>query len=530
MCRKEKGRMYDYWLNSVNSHEDLKSKSITGGINTMASQIICFGLNLTSTVILAHILLPSDFGLVGMVTAFTGFVSMIKDMGLSEAVIQKEEITHHQVSNLFWFNLLICLVITVVLITFSPLIVSFYNNDTQLYPILFSYSAGIMISGFATQHAALMNRKMLFGLLTKANVFACGLSVICGIVAALIGLGYWAIIVLNISQIVFFTCLMWIFCRWRPALPSKKYSIKHFLSFGIGIFGFNMVSYFSDNSDNMIIGRQIGPSAVGFYSKAYGLLMLPIIQIKAPLTKVAIPAMSKLQNMKIKYISYYKKYVFIVAFFSMPLIASLAIFSKEIIYIVLGKQWMPSSPIFQLLAIAGFILPVAGSSSLVMVSTGQTKKYFIIGCFTSIIVVLGFLIGIRWGVMGITVSFVATTYITLIPTLLYAFKDTPIKISMFLNEIILPVIHTFLMCIILILLKLYLNNVLPSFIILILVVPIGLAFYYFSWKLYPVARKKFMNIQELIEIALNAPRSRNILLFKKVGKKNTLNSLYKNEK
>jgi PST family polysaccharide transporter len=503
MNRRLKYHKYLYWIDSTDVQENIKAKSIKGGINTTSSQVISFSLNLISTFILARILLPEDFGLIGMVTAFTGFANVIKDVGLSTAVIQKEKITHKEISNLFWINILICIILGAIFAALSPLIVLLYNNDIRIYAIIFSYAVGIAISGFSIQHTALLSRKMHFGKIAKANIFSTILSVICGILAGVMGLGYWAIVILNLSLIFFNTLFLWHYCNWRPSLPAKRQKIKDYLTFGAGISGFNIINYFSRYSDDILIGNRLGPISVGFYTKAYQLLMLPINQLRNPLMTVALPAMSKLTNDGNKYRHYYKKYIFILAFFSMPLIACLVLFSKEVILIVLGSQWLESGKIFQILAIAGFIQPVSSSSGLVMISMGQTKKFFIIGCISSLIIVSGFFIGIHWGVIGTAVSFVITTYLILIPTLFWSFKGTPLTVSLFFSEISLPFLHTLAMCAFIFPIRLLLSIFIPDFATFIILAPTGLLFYYLSWKLFKRTRDKLSSIDEIKDLIFN---------------------------
>ena len=511
MKNLEKYRAYENkWFDNEELHRDLKEKSIKGGISTSGSQFIRFGINLVSTFILARILLPSDFGLIGMVTAFTGFAAIIQDMGLSTAVIQKETITHIQVTNLFWINLGICCLIAILFVLLSPLIVSLYHYDHRLYSIILSYAAGIIISGLSIQHTALLNRRMMFLSLAKVDILAAILSVACGVTAAFLGWGYWAIIILNLSQTVFTVCLVWIACEWRPSWPKMSQSVKDFIHFGAGISGFNIINYFSRNSDDILIGNRLGPIAVGFYSKAYQLLMLPINQLRNPLMSVALPAMSKLQNDAGRYISYYKKYTFILAFFSMPLVISLAIFSREIVLIVLGAQWIESGKIFLVLAIAAFVQPVSASSGLIMISSGQTKKYFIIGTINSCTTIAGFIIGIHWGVIGMAVSFVVTVYLELLPTLYFAYKDTPIKMRHFLEEVCLPAIHSLLICGVILTGRQIAIQFISPILAFFILIPIGLVIYYFSWKTYPLGRKKLVNIEDLINVMIQKIRKKDL--------------------
>ena len=508
----DKNDKYSHWIDSARLTEDIKDKSIKGGISTSTNQLINFGLNLISTFILARILLPSDFGLIGMVTAFTGFSNIIQDMGLSMAVIQKERITQTQVSNLFWINISVCLGLALVFVGASPLIVSLYNHDTRIYPIILSYAVGIAIGGLSIQHNALLSRKMYFGTIAKGHILATAISVLLGIVAALLGMGYWSIVILNISGNVLYTCFIWFLCDWRPSIFKWKEKVKDFIHFGAGISGFNVINYFSRNCDNILIGNRLGPTAVGFYSKAFQLLTLPINQLRNPLMTVAIPAMSALKEDVQRYTKYYRKYVFVLAFFSMPLVASLAIFSRELITVVLGTQWTESSYIYSGLAISAFVQPVSSSIGLVMISYGHSKRYFIWGCINSCVTILGFLIGIHWGTMGVVYSLSITTYGLLIPALLFGFSKTPIKPEIFFNEISLPFIHTIALGIFLYFAKMAISDVFSAALVFTLVTPLAIILYYLSWKLYPMGKQKIAIIEDVATTVTYKFRERSNLI------------------
>jgi len=496
-------RLYSKWFDSGKRDSDLKEKSIKGGISTSVYQVVSFGLNMLATFVMARILLPSDFGLVGMVTAFTGLASIVQDLGLSMAVVQREQISHRQVSNLFWVNIFVCLCIGLVFVCISPLIVSLYHNDSRIYPILFSYAAGIAIGGVSIQHNALLTRRMKFALIAKGQIISSILSVFCGVGAALLGMGYWAIVILNLSVSIFYSGFAWLLCDWRPSLPSKSQGIVEFLHFGAGISGFNIINYFSRNSDNVLLGQRLGPTVVGFYSKAFQLLMLPLNQLRNPLVTVALPAMSALSSDPMRYINYYKKYVFLLSFFSMPVVVCLGFFSNELILIVLGKQWLPSGQIFRGLAISGFIQPVASSIGLVMISSGHSSKYFIWGCINAAVTIGGFLVGIHWGVNGIVYSLAITTYGLLLPSLWFAFRGTPLRIRFFFNEILSPICHTAILCFIVWVLDFLFNRFIGPLSFFCLVIPIGIGFYYLSWKCYPSGRKKVKTIEEVVSMCLN---------------------------
>lgn len=429
------------WFDTQHLRGDLKSRSVKGGFSTIAGQVISFALNISSTIILARLLTPEDYGLVAMVTAVTGFVTIFKDLGLSSAVIQKEHINQQQVSAVFWINVFISLGIALIVALLAPVLVNFYNEE-RLFYITLVFSVGIFISGLSLQHNALMKRQMKFQTLALMNTLTAFLSIVCGVLLAWLGFGYWAIVAITFLFPSFNTLALWFVCAWRPSFTLKGNDVKSFLKFGAGITGFDMINYFSRNMDNVLIGKFIGSVALGLYTKAYQLLLLPITQLRDPLNSVALPALSTLQNDKVKYKSYYKRFLFTLAFFSMPAVVYMAIFSEELIVVVLGDQWIEASSIFRILAFAAFIQPLLSTIGLVMISTGDIKRYFTWGCINAALVVTAFFIGVQWGVDGVAKAYVVITYLLFFPALIYCLRNSPITVSLFLKEISFPALFS----------------------------------------------------------------------------------------
>ncbi len=434
-----KANHYEKWFSRRHLKADLKSKSVRGGVSTVSGQVITLLFTLASTAVMARLLVPGDFGLVVMVTAFTGFLSTFKDLGLSAAVIQRENVTQEEVSVLFWINVIISFLIALVVTFSAPLLVNLYAEE-RVFNITLVFAIAIFISGFSLQHTALMKRQMKFKSLAINNIICSAISVVTGIALAYSGYGYWAVVISTVLTPVLSTVSMWFICDWRPLFIFKFSQSRSFLNFGLSITGFDLINYFSRNVDNMLIGKYIGPAALGLYSKAYQILLLPITQLRDPLNSVALPALSSLQAEKENYRRYYSNYIFLLSFFSMPLVMFLAIFSDELILIVLGNKWIEASYIFKLLAITSFIQPVASTRGVVMVSTGNTKRYFVWGIANAIFVIIGFMIGIYWGIAGIAISYAIVNYLILFPSLHYAFKDSFITVGLFFRVIKYPLV------------------------------------------------------------------------------------------
>lgn len=491
----------DNWFDYVAGKTGLKGKSIQGGVSTTVSQLIVFIVNTLSTIILARILIPADFGLVAMVAAFSGFVSIFKDLGFSMAIIQREKVTHDQVSILFWFNIILCFCISLLFICSAPLIVSFYKEQ-RLFYIIIAYAASIFISSLSVQHNAILSRKMEFKKIALVNIISSILAVMVSVIMAFLNFGYWSLVFLTLAQSLFATLLLWYYCRWKPKFILWQSDIRTFLHFGAGISGFNVINYCARNMDNVIIGKFLGSTILGFYSKAYQLMMMPLTKLRDPLVTVGTPALSSLLNDPIRYRNYYYKLNFIICFFSFPMTVFLAIFAKELILIVLGPKWIASVLIFQLLSISAFIQPITGTTGSIFISTGKSSQFFKMGLISSVIIISSFFAGIHWGVNGVVIGYAIANYALLIPTLLYCFKNTPIKFWQFCNELSLPVVHTVLFCILLLGLKFFLSPYLTPFPVLLICLIISVPFYYITWFSYKKAKNKINEINELIQILL----------------------------
>jgi len=207
------------------------------------------------------------------------------------------------------------------------------------------------------------------------------------------------------------------------------------LRFGSDIAGFSVINYFARNLDNILIGRYHGSGALGNYSKAYQLLMMPITNLRSPMDKVAMPVLSRLQNDPDRYRNYYIKYLSILSFVSMPLVVFMFVCSDNIINIVLGRQWIQAGEIFRILALVALIQPVGSSRGLVLVSTGNSRKYLVLGALTSFVVSISFFLGIPWGAKGVAMAYAVAEYLTLFPLLFLSFQNTSIQIYHFLSAI-----------------------------------------------------------------------------------------------
>lgn len=416
---------------------DLKSQSVRGGAFTFLKSGAGFFLNTVQTVVLARLLSPADFGLIGMVVVFTAFAEMFMDFGLSAATVQRARLTQAQATGMFWVNVLVGCLITILLCALAGVIAWFYGKP-DLQAVTIALSVSFIFSGLGAQHSALLRRQMMFGPLIAAGLAGNIVVVAVSISLALNGFSYWSLVAGTLAGKVITTAMLWRSSGWIPDSPMGSGSIGELIRFGANITGFNLVNYFSRNLDNVLIGRFYGADSLGLYSKAYSLLMLPINNIRNPLTAAAMPAMSRLQDDPVRYRSYYRKISFTLALASMPLVALLAVSADSVILVLLGAQWMGAVEIFQYLAIAAFIQPVASLRGLVLISSGQSRRFFWWGVINAVVMVIAFGIGIWWGPIGIAIAYCVANYAILYPSMAYVFNQVPVTVSDFHRSIALP--------------------------------------------------------------------------------------------
>jgi PST family polysaccharide transporter len=387
-----------------------------------------FVLNIGSTAVLARLLTPTDFGLFAMVASFTGFVALFTDIGLSRATVQQSNITQDQVSTLFWINVALGLGLAALCAASAPLVAKFYG-EPQLMRITLAISATFIFAGLTSQHAALLQRQMRFGVLSFIDVIAMASGIAAAIVLALFHARYWALVVMPAMQSVVVLIGMWLASGWMPGRPRRGSGVIPMLKFGGNLTGFNVLNYLTRNFDNILIGDFLGAGSLGIYSKAYNLLLMPIRQISSPMGAVALPALCRLQHEPDQYRRYCLRAVKIIAFFGMPLVAFTFIEAGDLVLTLLGRQWTAAIPVFRWLAPAAFVGTLSVVPEWLCNSLGTTYRLFRWALVAVPVIIGGFAIGLKWGPAGVAASFSLTWCTSFIVLLIYSCADSPVHVS-----------------------------------------------------------------------------------------------------
>lgn len=386
-----------------------------------ASKYSAIFLNLVFTAILARILSPEDYGIVAVTAVFTTFFSLFADMGIGAGIIQNKELSRNDVDGIFTFSVKTALVLSFIFALFSYPLSLFYRNPAYV-PIGLLLSASLFFNTLNIVPNALLLKEKRFLSIGLRTVFICVLSGIAGIVLALYGMKYYALV----WQALFnaFFIFLWNFISTRPRVvrtpgASGIGKIKGYSSF---VFGFNIINYFARNSDNLTISRFLGTASLGYYDKAYKLMCYPVQNLTHVITPVLHPILSEHQNDK-TYI--YERYMRIVKILSLlgAFITAFCFFAgDEIILLLFGKKWAASVPCFKFMSVSIWAQMITSSSGSIFQSLGDTKRMFIVGLANSVLTVCSIVLGIMKSDINAVARNVGivynlhffTTYITLI--------------------------------------------------------------------------------------------------------------------
>jgi O-antigen/teichoic acid export membrane protein len=388
---------------------------------TIFSGSAALAIQVVSTVVLARLLMPRDFGLVAMVTTFSLLLMNFGLNGLTEAVVQRETIDNALASNLFWINIIGGLVLTGLFAAAGSLMARFYG-EPLVAPIAAGISPCIFLTSASVLHLGLLKRAMRFTAVSMNDIVARLVSVVVSIFFGWKGWGYWALVIgacaLPLSSVVG----AWILCRWLPRLPRKVPGTGSMVSFAMNTYGWFTINYITRNTDNLLVGWRFGSSALGFYKKAYDLFTLPTMQLVASNTVVAVSALSRVKDDRILFRRYLLGAITVVAFVGMGLSGDLTLVGRDLIRVVLGAKWGPAGEIFTLFAPGIGMMIVYNTHGWIHLSIGRADRWLRWGFVEWGVTCLLFLGGLPWGPKGIAVAWGVSSWLLIVPAIQYAGK------------------------------------------------------------------------------------------------------------
>ena len=356
--------------------------------------------------ILARLLSPVDFGLMGMIMVVIGFAQTFSDMGISNAIIQRQDTTKDQLSSLYWMNIISGVIVFLVVCASAPIVVFFYNEN-RLFNLLFLTSLTFIISPLGQQFHILLQRGLNFKIISKIEIATAVMNSTVAIASAYAGLGVYSLVLGLLTsttiKVLLLCSIGW--WQWRPSFHFSIQDLKGFLSFGVYQMGERSINYLNSNLDYILIGSMLGATALGFYTLAYNLIIKPSTIINQIITKVAFPVFSLIQNETDKIRSSFLKMIQLLSMINFPIMAGLAVLAPVAVPVVLGNQWLHSIILIQILSIAGMLRSIGNPIGALLLAKGRADLGFFWNLSIAVTQIPGVYIGARFGgVVGVSVA------------------------------------------------------------------------------------------------------------------------------
>jgi O-antigen/teichoic acid export membrane protein len=405
---------------------DLKEKTIRGGFARLCAQAATFLLRVGSLMILARLLDPKDFGLLSMVTAFTGVLSLFRDFGLSSATVQRATITEEQISTLFWINILVGGALALLTVVSAPMLAAFYH-EPRLSAVTIALAAGFLINAAGVQHSALLQREMRFTALAVINIAALILSSAIAILGAKAGYGYWALVAMNIVSPVVITLGLCLTSKWVPGIPRRHVGIRSMIRFGGTITLNTAVVYIASNFEKVLLGRFWGVEAIGIYGRAYQLVNIPTDNLNSAAGEVAFSALSRLQDDPARLRNYFLKGYSAVLALTLPITIACALFAEDIVFVLLGPKWKGAATILRLLAPTILVFAIANPLSWLLTAIGLVERNLKLALFIAPTMIAGYVIAMPYGPKGVAFAYSAVLVLWVVPLIAWCVRGTVIS-------------------------------------------------------------------------------------------------------
>lgn len=406
--------------------DSLKHQATKGVVWSAVERFSVQGIQFILTIIIARLVLPSDYGLIAMLNIFLAIAQVFVDSGFSHALIQKKNRTETDFSTVFYFNIFISIVLYLLLYFSAPYIASFYK-EPDLSPVTRWIGLNIIIGGFSVVQRAKLTINIDFKRQAKASLTAVLISGIIGILLAYKGWGVWVLVVQTLSNSLLNTLLLWIFAKWVPKWIFSKESFNTLFSFGSKLLLSGLLHTIYINLYSLVIGRRYTSMDVGFYNRAYQFASFPSINIVGVINRVIFPMQCEMQDdnecLKISFLKYLRMSCFII----FPVMTIVAVLSKPLILLLLTEKWLPAAEMLSILCFAYMWYPVMIVNNQILNVKGRSDYFLYAEILKKVIAIAILLITLPFGVRILCWGIVVYNFFDIAIILYYSKKVIFVK-------------------------------------------------------------------------------------------------------
>ena len=378
-------------------------------------------LNLLTTVVLARLLPPEDFGLLAMSAVFTGLFASVGDLGLGSALVQKEHPLPEEFNAAFWVSAGFGAASFVFMLAIAPLVASFFGVPA-LQKVLGVLGMGLVGSSLPVVQQSQLIRQLDFRRIAFAEVISSLCGAVLGIGAALRGMGVYSLVIQSLGTIFCSTIIYWLIVPWRPTFHFRGFDGGGLIRFGSNLTGFNAVNYVARNVDYLLIGKFLGADQLGYYSLAYRLMLFPLQNISAVLGRVVFPAFSAVQHDDRKLRDAFLRLSRYVAFITFPLMCGAFVVAPEFVRVVFGPSWGMAAPLIRILAIVGMLQSLGTNTGAIYLAKGRTDMMLRWGVFATGVIAACIAWGVQWGVREVALGYACANLVLIYPMIAIPFS------------------------------------------------------------------------------------------------------------
>lgn len=380
-------------------------RAVIGGLSwKAASQLLSLVIRLVTLAVLARLLTPREFGLAGMALVFSGLAIVLSDFALGSALVQRRDLTERARSTAFWAILALGTLLTGFVFGLSWPVARFYGEG-DVQPLLAALSLGFLIGALTATPFALLSRQLDFRSLELSALAAVLLSSTTAVVLAALGAGPWALVGQELVRGTASGALVWVFAGWRPQLTFSFPTLRELSGVGLPLTGSRALFYVSRNLDNVLVGRFLGARALGFYSLAYNLMLVPLTRIVEPVRSVLFPAFARLQDDRPRLAETWLRVTQLLIAVLAPAMLGVVVVAPEAIETVLGNRWSPATTVIRVLALVALLQASTALCSVVLGALAETRILFRFAVLNVVAATSGIVAGIHWGIVGVAVGY-----------------------------------------------------------------------------------------------------------------------------
>lgn len=387
----------------------LRKSAISGMVWTFTQQFGSQGITFVIQTVLARILEPEEFGLIGMIAVFMAIASSLVNSGLTQSLIRTPKPGQADYSTVFYFNLAMSIVIYIILYFTAPFIAAFYEQPV-LVSILRVYGLSFIFNAFSTVQLTRLTKAMNFKTQLIVALPSLILSGVIGIVLAYLDFGVWSLVWMAVSQSILSSIQIWYWAKWAPSLIFSKEKFREHFGFGVNLAFSGLINTVFSNIGQIVIGKFFLPSQVGFYTRANALKQLPVSNISQALNKVTYPLFSKINNDDARLKRVYRQIMQMVIYVIAPVLVIMGVLAEPLFRFLFTEKWLPAVPYFQILCILGVFYPLHSYNLSILKVKGRSDLFLKLEIVKRINSIIAIIIGVQFGIFGFLWSLVYTTF------------------------------------------------------------------------------------------------------------------------